>query len=515
MSAADDAGPSAAFLTLAEVARVLESVDKPHERVQRALELVGAVVPCTRCGVLTTSPSRWLIVTPATYGEDTERLRSRLTRALALLTDERAPGGSGDDAANLTVPITGLDQVIGVLSVEPPAGVTLEVEHLRLLTVVASQLGAYLTMLRLRDEESRATRKLVAAHDFQQLLVGMVSHDLRNPLSVITVAATNLLRRPGDPALQRTYERTLRCAQKANRIISDLLDVTDSRVKGELGINPRRMELKAHLEEIIGDARITHGVHPIELEVPAGEVWGQWDADRLTQAISNLVNNAVQHGDEGTKVRVRLEALPDAVTIGISNQGAVIAPELVDVMFDPFKSGPQAPRKAGAGLGLALYIVRQICEAHGGRIDCRSYENGTTLFTLRLPRAARALDGPRPVLVVDDDGDVRASMVEALEGHGFRVAPAANGERALEQLKKGLKPRVVLLDLHMPVMDGATFHAQLLEDPDLRVIPVLVLSSDSAEAVRLTQAGAAGFLPKPLQVESLLAQVKKLAASAA
>lgn len=513
MREGNDPGVKTVSLALAEVARVLESMDTPHERVQRALELLGPVVPYARCAVLTTSPSRWLIVTPATYGEDTERLRSRLTRALGLMTDARAPGAAGDAAPNLTVPITGLDQVIGVLSAEPAAGATLDVEHLRLLSVVASQLGAYLTMLRLRDEETRATRKLVAAHDFQQLLVGMVSHDLRNPLSVITVAATNLLRRPGDPALQRTYERTLRCAQKANRIIGDLLDVTDARVKGELGINPQRLELKAHLEELIGDARITHGAHPVELELPEAEVWGEWDGDRLTQAISNLVNNAVQHGDEGTKVCVRLEAQPDSVTIGITNQGAVIGPEVVDVMFDPFKAGAQAaPRKQGSGLGLGLYIVRQICEAHGGRVDCRSYENGSTTFLLSLPRAARPLDGPRPVLVVDDDGDVRASMVEALEGHGYQVATAANGERALEQLKKGLNPRVVLLDLHMPVMDGATFHAQLLEDPDLRVIPVLVLSSDSAEGVRLTQAGAAGFLPKPLHVESLLAQVRKLAA---
>ena len=499
-------------LGLAEVARALDSIDSPHERVQRALELLRPMVPYQRCALATSAPSRWLIVNPPTYGEDTEKVRSRLMLRLAAFSEPEAPlPPPADGAKSLGVPVIALGQVLGVLSVDASPGDGYDVQHQRLLAVVAAQIGAYLTMLRLRDDEARTSRKLVAAHDFQQVLAGMVSQDLRNPLSVITVAATDLLRRPADAVVTRTVERTLRCAQRVDRIIGDLLDATESRVNGELAISPSRVDLKALLTKAVAEARVAHPRHTLELKVPRERVWGEWDAQRLSQALSNLLGNAAQHGDETSRVKIVLEGRGDSVAIAITNQGTVIAPEVVEVMFDPFRPGAPA-HKASGSLGLGLFIARQIAEAHGGRVECRSLESGSTTFTLTLPLSARHGDGMKAVLVVDDDGDVRASMVEALEGHGYRVATASNGERALEQLKRGLNPRVVLLDLHMPVMDGATFCAQVSEDPRLRVIPVLLLTSDSEEAERLTRQGAAGYLPKPLQVDSLLAQVKKLTA---
>mgnify|MGYP001180488627 CR=1 FL=1 len=509
----DEGRVRAVSIALAEIARVLESMDAPHERVQRALELARPMIPFSRCAVLTTAPARWFVVTPATYGDETEVLRSRMTRALSVMTDAphrpappREPG-----AGHLTVPVTSLDQVVGVLTVEPQPGHAFEAEELRLSTVVAAQIGAYLTMIRLRDEEVRSNRRLVAAQDFQQVLVGMVSHDLRNPLSVITVAATNLLRKANDPALARTVERTLRCAHRANRIIADLLDVSWARVNGEVEIAPKPVELDAHLEDLVAELRVTHASTPIVLEASGDPVHGEWDPERINQAVTNLVANAVQHADEEAPVKVSLSGGSRQVQISVTHTGAVIPPEDVETMLDPFAAGPNALRRPSTAVSLQLHIVKQIAEAHGGQLEWRSSEPQTT-FTLVLPRQARRTADSRGVLVVDDDLDTRSAMVEALEAQGYRVATATNGERALEQLKRGLKPQVVLLDLHMPVMDGATLCTHVLEDPELKEIPLLILSSDRAAAAQLTRQGAAGFLPKPLQVESLLATVKRVTA---
>ncbi len=511
----DDQRVKAVSLTLAEIARTLESIDAAPDRVQRALELLKPIVPYARCAVLSATPAAWLIMSPpAAVVTEREKLRRRLEHVLSVIADDRRSGpGPGGGPANLTVPITGLDQVLGVLTAEADLGTELDASHLRFLMVVASQLGAYFSLLKLRDEEAQANRKLVAAHDFQQLLVGIVSHDLRNPLSVITVAATNLLRKAPDPALVRTYERTLRCAKKANRIINDLLDVTHTRVNGELKVQPRTLELKPLLREIADDVRTAHPGVAIELDLPEADVTGEWDSDRVSQAVGNLLNNAIQHGDEGVAVSLRLTATVDAVRVAVTNRGAPIPPDTLEVMFDPFAQGGGIERRRGGGLGLGLYIVKQIVEAHGGEVVCRSDDTSGTTFELSLPKRPGERPRTAPVLVVDDDLDVRASMVEMLEAVGYAVATATNGETALAQIKKGMRPRLVLLDLHMPVMDGATFCARFREDPELQSIPVLVLSSDRSMAAHLTQNGATGFLPKPVQVDSLLATMKRVIAA--
>ena len=128
-------------------------------------------------------------------------------------------------------PSSGSDSTIGVIRVEPD-GTAYDATHLRTLAVVAAQLGAYLTTLRLRERDRQREERLVAAHDFQQLLAGVVSHDLRNPLAVITTVASNLLDRTSDVRQAEALRRALRNAQHAARLISDLADVTEARVSG-------------------------------------------------------------------------------------------------------------------------------------------------------------------------------------------------------------------------------------------------------------------------------------------
>jgi signal transduction histidine kinase len=129
-----------------------------------------------------------------------------------------------------------------------------------------------------------------------------------------------------------------------------------------------------------------------------GSCWGEWDPDRLAQAVGNLVGNAVQHGSPGTPVRVALRSSPDQVVLEISNFGPPIPADVLPRIFEPFSRGEQGPGQRSQGLGLGLYIVRAILDAHGGSIDVRSTEGeGTTTFTVRLPRWISEPRGAEPL----------------------------------------------------------------------------------------------------------------------
>lgn len=496
-------------LCLSEVARTLESVDEAPARVQRVLELVRYVVPYERCMVLWAGEADHFVVSPDPDDVDAPTLRARAERLLKLMTDGVPLMATRGRVPSLTLPITGLDQVIGVLSADAARADTFDTGHLRLMSVVASQLGAYLTMLKLREDEARATRELALAHDFQQLLVGAVSHDLRGPLSVITVGAMTMLRKAPDPLQTRALERTLRCAKKANRIIGDLLDVTQSRVQGMLAIQPNATDLKAMLTELADEAKEALGTQ-VELKLPPGPVMGQWDAGRLGQAVWNLVNNAVQHGETGYPVLIELTAEGDEVRIRVRNAGAPIPRELLPVIFDPFRQGsPQRTRASGKGLGLGLYIVRQIAQAHGGHVSCLSETDGTS-FTLTLPIRVPPRERMSPVLVVDDDVDSRALLADALEQKGYLVNTAANGASALEHLRKGTRPLAIIVDLHMPVMDGAALCEACRGDPKLRPIPLFLISGDRARGGEIARKSGTGFLPKPVKIDSLLETIARV-----
>jgi putative two-component system response regulator len=115
------------------------------------------------------------------------------------------------------------------------------------------------------------------------------------------------------------------------------------------------------------------------------------------------------------------------------------------------------------------------------------------------------------VMIVDDDNDIREGVAQLLERRRVTVAEASNGEEALSLLRAGLRPKVILLDLWMPVMDGVTLCRILAEDPELASIPVVIVSADAARAWRLTHTCAAGFLPKPVKLSALMHTLEHVA----
>lgn len=239
-------------------------------------------------------------------------------------------------------------------------------------------------------KEKRAQAELAQAVTFREQLMGILGHDLRNPLNAVLGAST-LLRRRAElaPPARDHVERIERAARRMAEMIRTLLDFTQVRFHGDLPVSPAPTDLAEVAHAIVDELSAAEPGRAIELGVH-GDARGNWDPARLGEVLSNLVGNALAHGD-GDPVRVTIDDAGDEVWLRVHNGGEAIAPELQAGLFEPFRSGA---RREGAsrsrGLGLGLYIVRQIVLAHGGAITCDSRPGDGTTFTVRLPRAVRA-----------------------------------------------------------------------------------------------------------------------------
>ncbi|MFP2961328.1 ATP-binding protein [Myxococcus sp. 1LA] len=251
-----------------------------------------------------------------------------------------------------------------------------------------------------RDAEGRAVRMVGAMQDiterrateqetkrraeFEQLLIGIVSHDLRNPLSAISMSATALLRREGlDERLRKGLGRILSSAERATRMLRDLLDFTQARLGGGIPMEPRWLDFHELTRHVVDEVRLARPERTLELEC-RGDGYGQWDADRLAQVITNLVNNALSYSPDHCPVRIRTHGLRGDVVLTVHNSGEPIEPELRARLFEPMKR-PERKATRG-GLGLGLFIVKHIVDAHGGAVRVHSTEQEGTTFQARLPR---------------------------------------------------------------------------------------------------------------------------------
>jgi signal transduction histidine kinase len=222
---------------------------------------------------------------------------------------------------------------------------------------------------------------------FRDLFVGVLGHDLRNPLSAITLGAAALLK--GGTLGEKEAKgvaRIARSADRMTRMIHQLLDFTRTRLGGGMPIERRACDLNEIVRQVIEEAESGHpgrSIHVREASNPTGSWTGSWDRDRLSQLLSNLVRNALEHGSPGTPVGIYLKDDPTQVEIVVENQGPVIPSDLVPVLFDPFRQGE---RRSSGGLGLGLYIAQQIARGHGGDIDVTSSDEEGTRFSVKVPR---------------------------------------------------------------------------------------------------------------------------------
>lgn len=226
------------------------------------------------------------------------------------------------------------------------------------------------------------------ADEFRRNVLGVVGHDLRTPLAALAGWAQLLARSERLPAeLARLVSRILGNAARMDRIISVLLDYARLQAGQGVPLDRRACDLAAVAEAVADELRATHPGREVRL-TGEGDPTGEWDPDRIAQALSNLLSNALAYSPATTLVEVRWREEGDAVCVDVSNEGPPIPGEQLARIFDPFRraASPGARGRAQEGLGLGLFIVRAIASAHGGDATVRSAPDEGTTFTLRLPR---------------------------------------------------------------------------------------------------------------------------------
>lgn len=280
-------------------------------------------------------------------------------------------------AALAFVPLVADSALIGKFMVYFEEPHELSSQELEMVRAIANHVASAIAR---RD----AVSELRETVRFNEMFTAILGHDLRNPLGAIMTSAQLALKREENGRLRKPLGRILNSGQRMARMIDQLLDFTRVRVGGGLPRAPKTFDVLPLLRQIVDELEDANPGFALFIEA-TGDTVGEWDADRLGQVFSNLVGNAVQHGEATMGVRVRIDgADPQIVMVEVVN-GGVIPGDLVPKLFEPMTGG-QGRREKSQGLGLGLFITNQIVRAHGGTIVVHSSESAGTAFRVMLPR---------------------------------------------------------------------------------------------------------------------------------
>jgi signal transduction histidine kinase len=221
---------------------------------------------------------------------------------------------------------------------------------------------------------------------YSDVFLGVLTHEVRNPLNVIKLSSETLKAGPLQEVQARCVERVLRGAGSIERLVNDLAILVRSRMRVPFPLTRAACNLGDICALTLEEVEASHGDVVFELE-KIGDLKGDWDRERLAQVIFNLVTNAITHAAV-KQVQVIAQDLGSEVVLRVSNQGTPIPFELQESIFDPFVHRETASlTSTKKGLGLGLFIVKEIVTGHGGTVEVASTEAEGTTFTVKLPRS--------------------------------------------------------------------------------------------------------------------------------
>ena len=227
------------------------------------------------------------------------------------------------------------------------------------------------------------TRYAMKTDLYRDQFIGILSHDLRSPLSAISAGAALLATSAeDDPRQARVAARILNSAQRMERMIGDLLDLTRTRLGGAIPLTRVRTDLQQLCEEVLLEVQTAHPEAVVRFSA-SGNLTGEWDSDRLAQVVSNLVGNAIQHGGQGP-ISLDAHDAAESVTLRVHNGGKPIPLAAQASIFEPLARGGSGGTQS---IGLGLFIARAIVTAHGGEIRVNSAEGSGTTFRVDLPKS--------------------------------------------------------------------------------------------------------------------------------
>ena len=349
--------------------------------------------------------------------------------------------------------------------------------------------------------------------------LGMVSHELRAPLTSIKGSAATALRaaRLVGPAEVAQFFRIIdEQADRMDSLIGDLLDA--GRIEtGTLSVAPEPSDVAVLVDQARGTFISGGGRHTVRIDLPPDLPRVMADRQRLVQVLNNLLANAARHSPESAPIRIAAEREGLDVAVSVADEGRGIAPDQLGQLFRKYSTA--GDREGGSGLGLA--ICKGLVEAQGGRIRAESGGVGLgARFTFTIPVAEAAGDSPAParpgppghapeavpILVVDDDPETLRQVRDTLAEAGY--APLVTGDPgAVARLIRAEKPRLVLLDLMLPGTDGIELMQSVPELSDLPVIFISGYGRDETIA-RALEAGAEDYVVKPFSPTELTARIR-------
>jgi PAS domain S-box-containing protein len=374
----------------------------------------------------------------------------------------------------------------------------------RLFTVIARDIS----------ERRRTEAELREADHRKDVFLGMLAHELRNPLAAIATAGEVLHRTLEQPAAQKLTNVIRRQTNALARMVDDLLDV--SRVtlgKIQLAREPLL------LGEVI--ARSTDGIREtaararlqLHVVVDPEQVWLNGDATRLEQVLANLLSNAVKFTPAGGSITVEAGRAGADAVIRVRDTGVGIDPALLPKVFDLFVQGDTTLDRAKSGLGIGLALVQQVVRMHGGHVTARSEGAGRgSEFIVRLPASPddtapdaepeddrRRVGSSLRVLVVDDQRDLADCVALLIEALGHQAEAVYDGAQALAN-SHAVRPDIMLVDIGMPGMTGYELARAVRRDPALAGIRLVALTGYGREEdrARVLDAGFDLHLTKPV-----------------
>jgi signal transduction histidine kinase len=248
----------------------------------------------------------------------------------------------------------------------------------------------------LRFNEAVDEIQMVAAQRYhetnqhsRELFLAILGHDLRNPLAAILGAAEAQQSTDDLACIRMLARQVMVTGQRMSRMVADLLDLTRVSQGKAIPLELAEVDLKQVCCAVLDEMKVAYPEQRFIFDADEG-LAGEWDEQRLAQVVSNLVGNAVCHGEPGTAVTVTARSARDGVLVEVHNEGPLIPPGLMPRIFDTFVRGEPAPNaEPQPGLGLGLYIAKEIVMAHGGSIDASSTQEHGNTFFFQLPRSAR------------------------------------------------------------------------------------------------------------------------------
>ncbi|HJU04137.1 MAG TPA: ATP-binding protein, partial [Nitrospiraceae bacterium] len=439
-----------------------------------------------------------------------------LTRQLAVMANVKSM---------ISVPLKINDLILGCMTVDCVHEHALSQEDLDLMMTMATQVAVALDKteayrqietlnLGLETRVRERTAELEAANNqLQQMdrlksqFLAHVSHELRTPLTSITGFTDNMLEGLAGSLSEKQQQYLTRIKANGSRLarmITNLLDL--SRIEaGKLELSLEDIPLAPLISEVVEQIRpIALAKHQrLQLQCEDSDVTAWGDADRLSQILTNLVDNAIKYTQDGGSVMVNVaRETASYAKISVTDNGQGIPREALPKLFDPFFRASHHERSQ-KGLGLGLSIVKELVELHGGAITVRSDEGKGTQFCFTIPlrrgmgkRIPEASQPAKRILVGDDDADIRHLLRDRLESEGYLVHLALDGREALGALWSGSLDGMIL-DIGIPQIDGLDVLRQVRKK--YPAMPVIMITAVEARerAIAAMQAGANAYLLKP------------------